>query len=123
MADLASIAETKVSSTTVDMKTVASTTLYTVPTGKVFRPTKVCIRDTSASLARGAGATSYAFTGWLSGIDLTGMTTPNTSFRWLLSVTNTSYTENAAGADFQITVTTGSDAAATAIIDVFGYLT
>lgn len=119
MASLKENAITKVSTTTgVDMKTAASTTLYTVPTGKTFYVTKVIIRGNSASLA---GGTSYAFTTWRSGVDLSGMTV-TTGFRELLGTDNTTFTAIAAGGNFQITVTTGSTAACTATIDVFGYL-
>jgi hypothetical protein len=110
---------TKVSTTAgVDMKTAASVTLYTVPVNKTFYVSRVVIRNNSASLA---GGTSYGFTGWRSGIDLSGMTV-TTGFRHLLSIDNTTYTPVAAGGVFQITVTTGSSAACTATIDVLGYL-
>lgn len=119
MAALNTLAKTIVATKTdVDMKTAASTTLYTVPTGKSFIPTSVVIRNCTASLA---GGTSYSFTSWLSTIDLSGKTSTAT-FRELISVTNTSYTPLAAGSNFQITVTTGSSAACTATIDVIGYL-
>lgn len=119
MASLKENALTKVSTTaSVDMKTAASTTLYTVPNGKTFYPVMVVIRNNSASLV---GGTSYSFTTWLATIDLSGMTV-TTGYRILHSVTNTTYTAIAAGGTFQITVTTGSSAACTATIDVFGYL-
>jgi hypothetical protein len=102
----------------VDMKTAASTTLFTVPTGKTFYVDHVVIRGNSASLA---GGTSYAFTSWRSGVDLSGMTV-TTGFRVLNMVDNTTYTAIAAAGVFQITVTTGSSAACTATIDVYGYL-
>jgi hypothetical protein len=119
MANLSENARTKVATVTgVDMKTAASTTLYTVPTGKTFIPTSIVIRNNSASLA---GGTSYAFTSWRSGIDLSGMTV-TTGYRILQTTDNTTYTPIAAGAAFQITVTTGSTAACTATLDVWGYL-
>lgn len=102
----------------VDMKTAAATTLYTVPAGKTFYPVKVVIRNNSASLA---GGTSYSFTGWRATVDLSTMTV-TTGYRVLQSTDNTTYTASAAGAAFQITVTTGSTAACTATIDVWGYL-
>ena len=110
---------TKITVTGVDMKTAAATTLYTVPTGKVFYPVMVIIRDNSASLA---GGTEYDFTGWRQNVDLSGMTAVGTTFRVLYATDNTSYTENAAAGTFQITVVTGSTAACTATIDVIGYL-
>lgn len=110
---------TKVSTTTsVDMKTAAATTLYTVPAGKSFIPVMVVIRSNSASLA---GGTEYDFTTWLQNVDLSGMTV-TTGYRILHSVTNTTYTAIASGGTFQITVVTGSTLACTATIDVFGYL-
>jgi len=119
MASLRENAITKASTTTgVDVKTAGSTTLYTVPAGKTFVPTKVIIRGNSASLA---GGTSYSFTSWRQTVDLSGLTV-TTGFRELQSVDNTTYTPIAAGGTFQITVTTGATAAGTATFDVFGYL-
>ena len=110
---------TKVSTTTaVDMKTAASTTLYTVPIGKTFYPIFVVIREASASLA---GGTSYSFTGWRQTVDLSSMTALGSDFI-ALDGNNVKYTDNVAATNFQITVTTGSTAACTATIDVFGYL-
>jgi len=102
----------------VDMKTVASTTLFTVPVGKVAYITHVVVRDTSASLA---GGTDYDFTQWRQTVDLSSMTTLGTDYI-ALDGNNVKYQELAAGTAFQITVNTGSAAAATATIDVFGYL-
>lgn len=102
----------------VDMKTAASVTLYTVPAGKTFIPVMVVIRGNSASLA---GGTSYSFTNWRQAVDLSGMTV-TTGYRILETTDNTTFTPVAAGAAFQITVTTGATAAGTATIDVFGYL-
>jgi hypothetical protein len=119
MASLNQYCFTKVATVAgVDMKTAASTTLYTVPSGKTFIPTHVCIRNTSASLA---GGTSYSFTGWRQTVDLSSMTTLATDYI-KLDCNNTKYTVAAAGSNFQITVTTGSTAACTATLDVFGYL-
>lgn len=119
MASLKENALTKVSTTVnVDMKTVASTTLYTVPAGKTFIPIMVVIRNNSASLA---GGTDYDFTTWRQTVDLSGMTA-TTGYRVLYATDNTTYTYIAAGGTFQITVSTGSTAACTATIDLFGYL-
>jgi hypothetical protein len=119
MASLNEIAITRVATVSgVDMKTAASTTLYTVPAGKTFICTSLMIRNNSASLA---GGTSYAFTTWRSGIDLSGMTA-TTGARRLSMTDNTTFTPIAAGGTFQLTVTTGSTLACTATIDVFGYL-
>lgn len=105
--------------TGVDMKTAASTTLFTVPTGKVARIMYVVIRDTTASMA---GGTSYSFTQWRQTVDFSSMTTLGTDY-FVLDGNNTKFQELAAATNFQITVTTGSTAANTATIDVFGYLT
>jgi hypothetical protein len=119
MAALKENALTKVSTTSaVDMKTAAATTLYTVPIGKAFYPVMVVIRGNSASLA---GGTEYDFTTWLQNVDLSGMTT-TTGYRILHTTDNTTFTPIAAGGTFQITVVTGSTAACTAVIDTFGYL-
>jgi len=120
MAALNTIASTLLSTTTgVDMQTVASTTLYTVPAGKTAIITHIVIRNNSASLA---GGTDYDFTGWRQTVDLSGMTTASTTFRVIYATENTSYTATTAGTAFQITVSTGATAAGTATIDVYGYL-
>lgn len=120
MASLNENAITKLATVTgVDMQTAASTTLFTVPAGKTFIPVMVVIRNPSATLA---GGTSYGFTGWRAAIDLSSMTTATTDFMVIRGADVTKYTYVAAGANFQITVTTGSTGAATATIDVFGYL-
>lgn len=120
MANLAEYSLTKLSTTTgVDMKTAAATTLYTVPTGKTAIIVAVVIRNNSASLA---GGTDYDFTGWRQTVDLSGMTTASTTFRVIYATDNTSYTATTAGTAFQITVSTGSTAACTATIEVIGYL-
>ena len=102
----------------VDMKTAASTTLYTVPTGKVAYITHVAIRDPSASMT---GGTGYDFTQWKQAVDLSSLSTANTDYI-VLSGANTKYQELAAGGDFQIGVQAGTAATCTATCDVFGYL-
>ena len=104
--------------TGVDMKSVASTTLLTVPAGKTLYVTGVLIRDPSASMA---GGTDYDFTNWKQTVDLSSLTTLGTDYIFL-DGNNTKYTETAAAANFQITVVTGTTAACTATIDVFGFL-
>jgi hypothetical protein len=104
----------------VDMKTAATTTLFTTPVGKVTRITHVVIRDASASLA---GGTSYSFTSWVQTVSLANLITANTGFLVIAAVSGTQYTELAASTAFQLTVTTGSTLAATASIDVFGFTT
>lgn len=120
MAALNTVAFAKLSTTTsVDMQAVASTTLYTVPTGKTLYIAAVVIRDPSASLA---GGTSYSFTNFRQTVDLSSLTTLGTDYI-VLDGNNVKYTETAAAAVVQITVTTGSTAACTATVDLFGYLT
>ena len=104
--------------TGVDMKTVASTTLVTVPVGKTLYVSHVLIRDPSASMA---GGTDYDFTNWKQTVDLSSLTTLGTDYI-LLDGNNVKYTETAAGVAFQITVVTGATAACTATIQVFGVL-
>ena len=119
MASLKENALTKVATVNlVDMKTAASTALFTVPVGKTFYVDTVVVRNNTASLA---GGTSYGCTNWRSGIDLSGMTV-TTGYRKLFSVDNTTYTPMAAGTVFYWIVTTGSTAACTATIEVFGHL-
>ena len=124
MADLKMKSIALLSSTSsVDMKTAAKTTLYTVPTGKVAYVCFVVIRDTSASLA---GGTEYdigsgaSCTTWKQNVDLSSMTTLATDFMVILPAAK--YTEEAAANTFGILVVTGSTAACTATIDCFGYL-
>lgn len=106
--------------TGVNMQNAAGAqTLFTVPTGKVARITHVVVRDISATLA---GGTDFDFTQWRQTVDLSAMTTANTDYR-VINGNDTKYQELAAGTAFQITPSTGSTGAATATIDVFGYLT
>lgn len=111
-------------STLVDMKTASTKrTLYTVPTGKTCVVGKVVIRTTSASLA---GGTSYAFGGtatcndWKTAVDLSGMTTLTTDV--FIIMPTAKFTGYVAATVFGMYITTGSTSAATATIDVFGYL-
>lgn len=126
MGALNEAALTKVSTTSgVDMKTAVKTTLYTVPIGKVFYPIMVVVRDASASLA---GGTEYDFGSgvncdtWRQNIDLSSMTTSGTDYMAIRGSDVTKYTEEAAANTFGVKVITGSTAACTANIDVFGYL-
>ncbi len=119
MAALTKSAITLLSSTTgVDMKTAASTTLFTVPVGLSCIIDHIVIRGASASLA---GGTSYSFTDWRQTVSLAGNTGGATKYFLLNAVDNTSFTIVPTGTNFQITVTTGSSATCTATIDVFGY--
>jgi len=117
---------TKVATVTgVDMKTAQANTLYTVPTGKTFYPVFVVIRESSASMA---GGTDYDIgTGancdtWRQTIDLSSMTTASTDYMVISGADVTKYTDCAAASVFGIKVITGTTAACTAVIDVFGFL-
>jgi hypothetical protein len=107
------------STTTVDMKTAQSNLLYTVPTGKVLRITALLVRDPTASLASG---TSYSVTNWRQAFSLTGLTTANTGYYYILGADLTVYVESAASVAIYLVVTTGSSLAANATIDLFGIL-
>jgi len=115
---------TKVATVTgVDMQTAGKTTLYTVPVGKTFYPFAIIVRETSDSLD---GGTDYDFgTGancdtWKQAVNLSSMNTPGTDY-WIIAAA-TKFTDCAAGSEFGIKVITGATAAATATIDVLGFL-
>src|ERR1051325_204251 len=114
MASLATLAPTLLSTTNVDMKTAASTTLYSVPTGKTLYIVAVVVRNPSASMA---GGTSFSFTNFRQTVDLSSLTTSSTDYV-VLDGNNAKYTNNAAGSNIQITVTTGTTAVCTANIDL-----
>lgn len=126
MADLKEKGIALLSSTSgVDMKTATSVTLYNVPADKVARITHVVIRDPSASMA---GGTDYDFTNWRQTVTLATLTTSGTDYMvitgdHITTGINVKYTELANSATFQITINSGTSAACTATIDVFGYLT
>jgi len=102
-------------------------TIFTVPVGKVARISHLVVRDPSATLA---GGSSFQFgTGFRNNaaVTLVSMTGGATDYMVLPNSAadgaDLKSTEIAAGVAFQITKTTGSSGAATATIDVFGYLT
>ena len=126
MPEVNEYAITKVVTVTgVDMQTAGKTTLYTVPSGKTFYPVFVVIRELSATLA---GGTDYDFgTGanadtWRQTINLSSMTTSGTDYMVIAGADVTKYTDCATASVFGIKVITGSTGAATATIDVFGFL-
>lgn len=104
------------SKTSVDMKTAASTTLFTSQRQVTTYISHVLVRSPSASLA---GGTDYDFTNWKQAVDLSSLTA--TTDNIFLDSDNTKFTELSPETAFQITVNTGSTGAATADIDVFGY--
>ena len=124
---------TKLSTTTIaDMQSDTPTLnpLYTVPTGKRAIITMVVIRDPSATLAGmndvdfGSGAIP---TDWLNNETGIGDMTATTDFMVLVAPSD-EYSiidgDNATAANriFGMYVVSGSTGAATAVIDVFGYL-
>lgn len=126
MADLKEKSISLLSSTSgVDMQTAAAKTdLFTVPSGKVGYITHVIIRDPSASMA---GGTDYDLgsealcTTWKQAVDLSTLTTLGTDYI-VLDGENVKYSESAAASVIGVYVNTGTTAACTATIDVFGYL-
>ncbi len=116
----------RLSTTTgVDMKTVQKNDLYTVPTGKTAYVVFVVIREPSATLAGGTDydiGTGAAADTWRQNINLSSMTTASTDYMVISGADVTKYTDNAAAAVFGIKPITGSTGAATAVIDVFGFL-
>jgi hypothetical protein len=120
-----SLATTLVASVAdVDVQTAGKTTLYTVPAGKVFIPVFVVVRSPSASMA---GGTEYDFGSgascddWVQDVDLSGLTTPDTD-SYIVAGQGAVYPVQTAGAEFGVKVVTGTTAACTATLDVFGYL-
>lgn len=120
MARLKDKAITLLGSATIDMKTAATTTIFTTDAGKVTRITHVVVRDPTASLA---GGTSYTITNFRSAFSLNAITGGGTAYCVIQAADLTQYTETAGSTAVQLTVTTGSTAAANATIDVFGYTT
>jgi hypothetical protein len=108
----------------VDMKTASTKrSFYTVPTGKKCIVTHICVREPTASLA---GGSSYAFgstatcNDWNAvAITLVSMTATTDAYTLTASSKVTIYT---AAQVFGMYITTGSTLAATATVDVFGYL-
>ena len=111
------------STTAVDMKTAQQNDLYAVPADKKAIITHVVIHTTSASLAGGTDydlGTGASCDTWKQTNDLSSLTTSGTDV--IVITYATKYTICAASSVFGIYVNTGSTAACTATIDVFGYL-
>ena len=98
-------------------------TLYTVPTGKKLIPTRVVVRNPTASLA---GATDINFGDgtnrdtWKANVDLSGMTA--TTDVMVITNDNAKFTPFDAGDTFGFKPDTGATADADATMEVFGYL-
>jgi hypothetical protein len=101
----------------------SKTTVFTVPTGKSFIPTKVVIHSPSGSLAGGTdfdiGSGANADT-WKQAVDLSSMTA--TDDYMVITSENVKYTIEAAGAEFGIKPITGATLDTDAIMVVFGFL-
>ena len=120
---------TKVSTVTgINAKTVATTALYTVPTGKTFIPMFVVIRVTSfTSGGKGVqviasfGGNSATFDDFLNTVTYT---VANQDFFQIDRPADATEVVTQAAADvFSISIETGSDATTeTWAVDVFGYL-
>ena len=111
--------------TGVDMKTAQKNTLYTVPSGKTFYPVLVVIREPSASMAGGTDydlGTGASADTWRQTINLSTMTTLATDYMVIAGADVTKYTDCATASVFGIKVITGTTAACTATIDIFGFL-
>ena len=111
--------------TGVDMKTAVKTTLYTVPSGKTFYPFAICVREPSASMSGGTDydiGTGASADTWRQTVDLSSMTTLATDYMFITGADVTKYTDCATASVFGIKVITGTTAACTATIDVFGFL-
>lgn len=126
MAELKELALSILSTTSgVDMKTVQKNDLYPVPPGKTAYIVLVVIREPSASLTGGTDydiGTGAAADTWRQTVDLSSMTTANTDYMVIAGADVTKYTDSAAAAVFGIKPITGSTGAATATIDVLGFL-
>lgn len=120
MADLKEKSISLLSSTSVTMTASSSAeTLYTVPAGKVCRIVGYCVKNASATLA---GGTSFSVTNFKQTVDLSSITTDYVTAYFYIDGNNAKYVETAAAVAIQLTKTTGSTGAATATIDLFGYI-
>jgi len=111
------------STTVVDMKTVAAPTIYTVPASKILVITKVVVRTPTASLAGGVDYDIGDKVGtnfFKSTADLSALTTV-TSYM-VITTDNAALKTHVAAVVIAIDVITGSTAAANATIELFGYL-
>lgn len=128
MGNLKELSIALLSSTTgVDMTSTSKQTLYTVPSGNTAYVTQIVIVDPTASLA---GGTSFSFgsnsagDNWMSGVDLSSVTTANTGFTTVQPSNGAESIEAAAGSDFGINAATAASASScTATVMVFGILT
>lgn len=122
--ELKEAALTKVSTTTVDLSGTGQTTLYTVPTGKIFIPVMAILR---AGADAGASVVTFGRVGALTdflGAQTLGNINASGDMAILQPVPNATPVQlkmYAAAVVFQIDVTT-ADGGATNYVDLFGYL-
>lgn len=124
MSDLAENALTKLSTTTVAFNAVAATTLYTVPSGKLFIPILAIIRaGADAVLTDVTFGRSTAKTDWMGTIQLDNLDADGDQVK--IEVSNvdppTKSKTYAAGVLFQIDVTVAQGGASNKV-DLFGFL-
>lgn len=114
---------TLLSSTSVDMKTVATTSIYTVPLGYTLYITHIVVRDPTGSLA---GGTDYDFGDSTNSnyfketVDLSALT--GSEDYEIVTSTDTAHTHINETESVDVVVVTGSTDSANATIDLFGYL-
>ena len=128
MSALNELALTKLATATgIDAKSVATTLLYTVPSGKTFIPVFVIIRVTSFTDG-GKGVEAVASFGGNSATydDFLNTVTYTVAASGVFirdGVEDSAVVVQAGGDEFRISVETGSDATTeTWAVDVFGYL-
>lgn len=112
------------SGVSVDMNVLNGTTpLYTVPAGKSCVVTKIVVRSASISLTLASysfGFTSAAFADVVANATHTGLTGPTLAI--ILNPIAAAFTIGAAAAVLTCKVNTAQGAAATALVDVYGYV-
>ena len=117
----AAIVEGKLSTTTCNLNVTTKTTLYTVPASKVAYITKVVVRDASTSLTTAEFGVGYDAGGTdvIANAAHTGLTGATL---YEIIPAKVGALEGAAAAVLGLKCGTAQGAAATAVVDVFGYL-
>lgn len=128
MGDIAQNAITRLATVTgIDAKTIATTTLYTVPAGKTLIPTQVIVRVTAFTVGGKAVQAVASFGGNSATYDdFVNSVTHTVAAAGVFLVNNaaaTAQTVQAAADVFKLSIETGSDATTeTWAVDLFGYL-
>jgi len=113
------------SATGVDMKTIAATNLFTVPTGKIAVITHAIVRITASTnptvVAQVSVGKSAGYTEWKNTITLTSVDTPNEMMILTAENTNAQYfvAADVLGIKVQVGATADSE---TGAFELFGYL-